>query len=133
MWISPEYFTRIIARTGWGKTFRLLIPMIRGWVGPAVISSVEPDIFLSTVRARQYRWPAGRRRILPRKVHSFTGSRWERPARELYPVWVVECMPAANKVAHGYPEVRIDPIAGCERYATALDLDRARSQWFGTR
>lgn len=125
VWISPEYFTRIIARTGWGKTFRLLIPMIRGWVGPAVISSVEPDIFLSTVRARQYRWPGGRRRILPRKVRSFNGDRWERPAREEYPVWVVECMPAANKVAHGYPEVRIDPIVGCERYATALRRARA--------
>ena len=125
VWITPEYFTRIVARTGWGKTFRLLIPMIRGWVGPAVISSVEPDIFLSTVHARQHRWPAGRRRIVPRKVRSFSGTRWERPHPEEYPVWVIECMPETNKVAHGYPQVRIDPIAGCERYATALRRARA--------
>lgn len=126
LWICAEYCTRIVARPNWGKTFRLLIPMIRGHVGPAVVSSVEPDIFLSTVMARRYRWPDGRRRWLPRKVRAFTGTQWRRPQPEEYPVWVVECLPRSNRVAPDWcHRVRWDLIAGCERYATALRRARA--------
>ena len=54
VWADWEQRTRIIARTGWGKGARLLIPIIRALPGPALVASTEPSIFTQTVLARTH-------------------------------------------------------------------------------
>lgn len=118
LWLNWEQKLRIIARSGWGKTLRLLVPIIRALPGPALISSVEPEIFTSTVLARQFRRRPARWRVqllLP----SF------RMVRE-YPVFVIDFASVHSKMAAGWPPIRWNPIPGCEdptvatRRATAL-------------
>lgn len=106
LWLNWEQRLRIIARSGWGKTLRLLVPIIRRLPGPAVISSIEPEIFMSTVLARKYRRRPTRFRVLRllpayRKVKA-------------HPVFVVDCTSPATRFAAGWPEVRWNPIPGCQ-------------------
>ena len=106
VWADWEQRIRIIARTGWGKGARLLIPMIRALPGPALISSTEPGIFTMTVQARTHRrdpvrWPWLR----------FLDGRFGR-SRE-YPVAVVDFSDPAHRWAAGYPQVRWNPIPAC--------------------
>ena len=112
VWADWEHRIRIIARTGWGKGARLLIPMIRALPGPALISSTEPGIFTMTVQSRTHRrdpvrWP------------------WLRPldgrfgrSRE-YPVAVVDFSDPAHRWAAGYPAVRWNPIPACTDHTIA--------------
>ena len=105
LWVNLEQRVRIIARPGWGKTTRLLIPIIRQLHGPALISSTEPEIFTSTVLARAERRLPGR-------------FGYRHPARS-YPIAVVDCSPG-NRITGGkYPTVTWNPIPGCEDFGVA--------------
>lgn len=113
-----EQRVRIVARTGWGKTARLLVPIIRGLPGPALISSTEPAIFNQTVQARHHRrrhlrWP-----LLDRLA------RHRLPVGE-YPVAVVDCSPASSRWTSGWPQARVNPIQGSANWATADRRARA--------
>ena len=106
VWADWEQRIRIIARTGWGKGARLMIPMIRALPGPALISSTEPAIFTMTVQARTHRRDPGRWPWL-----RFFDSRFGR-TRE-YPIAVVDFSDPAHRWAAGYPKVRWNPIPAC--------------------
>ncbi|TQM01668.1 type IV secretory system conjugative DNA transfer family protein [Pseudonocardia kunmingensis] len=112
MWADFEQRIRILARVGWGKTDRLLVPIIRGLPGPAMISSTEPKIFERTVlartcRPRTLRWPWLTRLARP----------WL-PVRE-YPVAVVDMSAPEYRYAAGYRRIRWNPIEGCEDFNVA--------------
>lgn len=112
VWADWEQRIRIIARTGWGKGARLLIPMIRALPGPALISSTEPSIFTMTVQARSHRrdpqrWPRLR-----------LGDGTRRRSRK-YPVAVVDFSDPASRWAAGYPKVRWNPIPACRDHSVA--------------
>lgn len=112
LWATWQQRMRIIARTGWGKTSRLLVPIIRRLPGPAVISSTEPAIFEQTVLARQWRRSRLRWTWLDWLVQ-----RWL-PVRE-YPIAVVDLSPPDARFAAGYPSVRWNPITGAADYTLA--------------
>ncbi len=117
LWCDWEQRVRIVARQGWGKTLRLLVPIIRRLPGPAVISSIEAEIFLSTVVARQHRRRPtrfGLLRVLPayRRVRK-------------YPVFVVDFTSVATRIAAGYPQIRWNPIPGCADPVVATSRARA--------
>lgn len=112
LWADWEQRIRIVARTGWGKTDRLLVPIIRALPGPALVGSIEPGIFDKTVTARQFRRPALRWRWL-----SWLARPWL-PRRE-YPVAVVDFSAPDRRFAAGYPTVRWSPIVGCADYPVA--------------
>ncbi|CRK59271.1 Putative traG-family protein [Alloactinosynnema sp. L-07] len=112
LWADWEQRVRIIARTGWGKTYRLLIPIIRDLPGPALISSIEPDIFIHTVTARTRRRKHLRWRPLDRAAR-----RWL-PTHD-HPVAVADFSAPEHRFAAGYPTVRWNPINGCEHFGTA--------------
>lgn len=124
LWLSFDRRVRIVGYSGWGKTSRLLVPIVRGLPGAALVSSTEPDIFLSTVKARETRWWNGRPRRLPKRVKAnpFTSrpTRWVRPRPDQFPVHVVDCLPQQGRVTGGYPSVTWNPIPGCEDYTVAL-------------
>lgn len=112
LWADWEQRVRIIARTGWGKTWRLLIPIIRNLPGSTVISSTEPEIFTSTVHARQFRRPPVR----------WPWLRWLVPAwraRVEYPVTVVDFSSPDIRYAAGYPQVEWHPINECDDFNIA--------------
>jgi hypothetical protein len=113
LWANWESRIRIIAGPGWGKTFRLLVPIIRALPGAAFVSSTEPDIFATTVTARQFRRPPVRWEWLRLLVPAW------RKARE-YPVAVVDFSDAHVRFAAGYPAVVWNLINGCERFPVAL-------------
>jgi hypothetical protein len=113
LWANWESRIRIVAGPGWGKTFRLLVPIIRDLPGAAFVSSTEPDIFASTVTARQYRLPPVRWEWL----------RWFVPAwrrKREFPVAVVDFSEPQVRFAAGYPSVVWNLICGCERFTVAL-------------
>lgn len=112
LWADWEQRIRIVARTGWGKTDRLLVPIIRALPGPALVASIEPAIFDKTVTARQFRRPALRWRWLTRLARP-----WLRIVE--YPVAVVDFSAPDRRFAAGYPAVRWSPILGCADYAIA--------------
>ncbi|MGH3709282.1 MAG: type IV secretory system conjugative DNA transfer family protein [Pseudonocardiaceae bacterium] len=112
LWADWEQRIRVVARTGWGKTSRLLVPIIRALPGPALVSSTEPGIFEQTVLARQFRRPALRWRWL-----SMLLRRWL-PVIE-YPIRVVDFSAPEQRYAAGYPRVRWSPIPGCEDFTLA--------------
>ncbi|MBA3339338.1 MAG: TraM recognition domain-containing protein [Geodermatophilaceae bacterium] len=92
-----ELRVRVIARTGWGKTSRLLVPIVRGLPGAALVGSTRPDLFEQTVCTRDdYSPTAPRRRVM-----------------------VVDFSEAAHRIAAGYERVVWDPIAGCEDLTVA--------------
>lgn len=113
LWADWEQRIRIIARTGWGKTYRLLIPMIRDLPGPALVSSIEPEIFNHTVTARTHRRRRLRWRVVDRLARSWL-------PRGEYPVAVVDFSAPEHRFAAGYPRVRWNLIGGCEHFATAM-------------
>lgn len=91
VWVDFEKRVRIIARPGWGKTSRLLVPIARGVPGAALIGSVKADLFEQTVTARQARGK----------------------------VRVVDFSTPSARIAEGYEEVQWNPIAGCEDLSVA--------------
>ena len=105
LWVNLEQRVRIIARPGWGKTTRLLIPIIRQLHGPALISSTEPEIFASTVLAR-----ATRRR---------PGRFGYRPGERSHPIAVVDCSPDRRITGGKYRTAKWNPIPGCQDFAVA--------------
>ncbi|WP_157495430.1 type IV secretory system conjugative DNA transfer family protein [Kutzneria sp. 744] len=113
LWADWEQRVRIQAWNGWGKTLRLLVPIIRALPGPALISSTEPQIFESTVQARQFR----QRPIRWRWV-GLVLRRWF-PTLE-YPVAVAEFGPARLRSTAGYRRVEWNLIDGSEDMTTAL-------------
>jgi len=118
LWFNFETRLRIVARQGWGKSWRLLIPIIRQLPGPAMISSIEAEIFTATVKARMWRLPPVRfswMRLLRRK--------WRTPVR--YPVHVVDLSSPASKFASGFPAVRWNPIVGSQDFRVASNRARA--------
>ena len=112
VWADWEQRIRIIARTGWGKGARLLIPIIRSLPGPALVASTEPSIFTQTVLARAHR----------RDPHRFPWLRLINRAvgrvRE-YPVAVVDFSDPANRWAAGWPRARWNPIPACADHTIA--------------
>jgi type IV secretion system protein VirD4 len=118
LWADFEQRVRIIARQGWGKTLRLLVPIVRSLPGPAVISSIEAEIFLSTVTARQYRRRPTRYPILRLLLPSYR-------AVHTYPVFVVDHTSVQTRIAAGYPQVRWNPIPGCQDPIVATNRARA--------
>ncbi|MGH3683469.1 MAG: type IV secretory system conjugative DNA transfer family protein [Pseudonocardiaceae bacterium] len=112
LWADWEQRIRVVARTGWGKTSRLLVPIIRALPGPALVSSTEPGIFEQTVTARRFRRPALRWRWL-----SVALRRWL-PVAE-YPIAVVDFSAPDARYAAGYPRLRWSPITGCADFAVA--------------
>ncbi|MGS0684592.1 type IV secretory system conjugative DNA transfer family protein [Nakamurella sp. GG22] len=112
VWADWEQRIRIIARTGWGKGARLLIPIIRTLPGPALVASTEPSIFTQTVLARTHR----------RDPHRFPWLRFinrEVGRVRRYPVAVVDFSDPANRWAAGYPNVRWNPIPACVDHTIA--------------
>jgi hypothetical protein len=112
VWADWEQRIRIIARTGWGKGARLLIPMIRELPGPALVASTEPSIFTQTVLARTHRRDPIRfpwLRLIGRDVG------WVRR----YPVAVVDFSDPAHRWAAGWPRVRWNPIPACADHTIA--------------
>lgn len=91
VWVDFEHRVRVIARTGWGKTSRLLVPIARDLPGAALIGSVKGDLFEQTVLARRER---GR-------------------------VRVIDFSDPSARIAEGYDEVQWDPIPGCEDLTVA--------------
>ena len=91
LWVDFEKRVRIIARPGWGKTSRLLVPISRGVPGAALIGSVKGDLFEQTVAAREKRGT----------------------------VRVVDFSAPSDRIAEGYTEVQWNPIAGCEDLSVA--------------
>ena len=117
LWVNFEARLRIIARTGWGKSWRLLIPMIRQLPGPAVITSIEAEIFTATVKARMWRRPPVRfswMRLLRRT--------WRTPVR--YPVVVADLSSPESRFAAGFPQLRWNPIVGAENFKVAATRAR---------
>lgn len=112
IWADWEQRIRIVARTGWGKTDRLLVPIIRALPGPALVASIEPGIFERTVLARQRRRLALRWRWLSLLL------RRNRLVRD-YPVAVVDVSAPDRRYAAGYPQVHWSPIVGCVDYHIA--------------
>jgi len=112
LWADWEQRIRIVARTGWGKTERLLVPIIRQLPGAAVVSSTEPGIFEKTVAARQHGHATLRWTWL-----TWLMRRWL-PANER-PVAVVDFTPPEQRYAAGYPRVRWSPIVGSEDFTIA--------------
>ena len=118
LWFNFETRLRIVARAGWGKSWRLLIPIIRSLPGAAVVTSVEPEIFTTTVKARMWRKPPVRfawMRLLRKK--------WRTEVR--YPVYVADLSAPESKFASGFPAVRWNPIVGCENFKVATNRARA--------
>lgn len=113
LWANWELRIRIQAWPGWGKTLRLLVPIIRALPGPALISSTEPRIFESTVQARQFRQRPLRWRWL-----TWALRRWF-PTRE-YPIAVAEFGPARLRSTAGYRRIEWNLIDGSEDMTTAL-------------
>jgi hypothetical protein len=112
VWADWEQRIRIIARTGWGKGARLLIPMIRALPGPALVASTEPSIFTQTVLARTHRRDPHRFPFL-RLVTRDVG----RVRR--YPVAVVDFSDPAHRWAAGWPRVRWNPVPACADHTIA--------------
>ena len=118
LWFNFETRLRIVARSGWGKSWRLLIPIIRNLPGAAVITSVEAEIFTATVKARMWRRPPVRfawMRLL-RKA-------WRGDTR--FPVFVADLSAPESKFAAGFPLVRWNPIVGAENFKMATARARA--------
>ena len=115
LWASFEVRVRVIARTGWGKTSRLLVWIARDLPGAALIGSTKADLFEQTVRARQ-RGPR-----LPRGWRWWQRPRYG-PAR---PVLVVDFSERTRRYAAGFDRVRWNPILGCEDYQLATRRARA--------
>ena len=118
LWFNFETRLRIVARQGWGKSWRLLIPIIRQLPGPAMISSIEAEIFTATVKARMWRRPPVRfawLRLLRKK--------WRTLAR--FPVHVVDLSSPESKFASGFPAVRWNPIVGSQDFRVASNRARA--------
>src|SRR6478609_4975911 len=105
LWVDLEQRVRIIARPGWGKTRRLLIPIIRQLHGPALVSSTEPEIFTATVQARARRRTPGRFGV-------------RHPVRD-HPVAVIDCSPNHRITGGKYGTVKSNPIPGCENFVIA--------------
>ncbi|PRZ39678.1 type IV secretory pathway TraG/TraD family ATPase VirD4 [Antricoccus suffuscus] len=97
IWVNFEQRVRIIARPGWGKTSRLLVPIARDVPGAALIGSVKADLFEQTVIARQARGQ----------------------------VRVVDFSDPTDRIADGYTPVQWDPIPGCEDLTVATRRARA--------
>jgi hypothetical protein len=112
LWADWEQRIRIVARTGWGKTDRLLVPIIRALPGATVVNSTEPGIFEKTVTARQFRRPALRWWWLNLALR-----RWL-PVVE-YPVAVVDFTAPDQRYAAGYPRVWWSPIPDCADFTIA--------------
>ncbi|GAB2992389.1 type IV secretory system conjugative DNA transfer family protein [Saccharothrix stipae] len=111
LWAHFEQNIRILGRTGWGKTLRLLIPIIRDLPGAAMVLSIEPAVFTHTVLARRHRPSRPARaplRWLPR----------HRRMRE-YPVAAADFSDPAHRFTAGFPQVRWNPIDGCADFAVA--------------
>ena len=97
VWVDWEKRIRVIARPGWGKTSRLLVPWARSVPGAALIGSVKADLFQQTVAARENRGA----------------------------VRVVDFSDPMHRFAAGYDEVRWDPIPGCQDMTVATRRARA--------
>lgn len=112
LWARFETNVRIIAHSGWGKTLRLLVPIVRQLPGAALVSTNEQQLFTHTVLARRYRRPPVRwpvLRLLPRN----------RRVTE-YPVLVADFSDPDNRWAAGFEQVRWNPIPGCEDHFVAV-------------
>ena len=118
LWFNFETRLRIVARQGWGKSWRLLIPIIRQLPGAAMISSVEAEIFTSTVKSRMWRLPPVRYRWM-----RLLRKKWRTEVR--YPVFVVDLSAPESKFAAGFPLVRWNPITGSEIFKVATNRARA--------
>jgi hypothetical protein len=105
LWVDLEQRVRIVAPPGWGKTRRLLIPIIRQLHGPVLISSTEPEIFTATVQVRAARRIPGR-------------FGYRHPER-MYPVAVVDCSPDRRITGGTYGAAAWNPIPGCQNFVIA--------------
>jgi len=105
LWADLEQRVRIVAPPGWGKTRRVLIPVIRQLHGPVLISSTEPEIFTATVQARACRRTPGRFGY--------------RHPEHMYPVAVIDCSPDRRITGGKYGAATWNPIPGCENFVIA--------------
>ena len=112
LWADWEQRCRVIARTGWGKTKRVLIPLIRSAPGAVLVSSIEPEIFTHTVQAR-----ARRRRRLRWRWLTWMCWHWL-PVSDC-PIAVLDFSSPAVRYSSGYPRVEWNLITGCEDFAVA--------------
>ena len=113
LWVSSNRRVRIVARSGWGKSHRLMIPIIRNLVGPALVSSIETDIFTATVKAREWRWPDGRPRWFPERVPANPfmpddKATWQRPEKQRYPVYRDRLLPGGGEADHEIPVTALE-------------------------
>jgi type IV secretory pathway TraG/TraD family ATPase VirD4 len=61
VWLSWNQMLRIIGPSDWGKTLRILVPLLRDLPGPTIAASTKPDLYELTAPARARR---GRIRVL---------------------------------------------------------------------
>lgn len=57
LWANWEVSLRVVAPPAAGKTYRLLVPIILGAPGPALVTSVKRDIYEATVARRELLGP----------------------------------------------------------------------------
>jgi hypothetical protein len=107
-----EYPLRILAAPGWGKTQRLLVPIIRHLPGAALVSSVEPSIYSLTVATRACR------RLHLRWGWLDTLARPVLHTRE-HPIFAVSFAPQGLDWAPGAVQVSWSPIPECTDYSVA--------------
>lgn len=112
LWVDFEQRIRIVGRPGWGKTARLLVGITRSLPGPALVSTMEPELFAQTVLARQFRRPRLRWLWLTLLLRKWLST-------VEFPVAVVDFSPADNRWAAGFPPVHWSPIPGCDNPSIA--------------
>jgi type IV secretion system protein VirD4 len=70
--IGLENSVLVLAAPRQGKTSQVVIPWVTDWPGPAIVTSVRPDVALATLELRR---PGGR----PVAVMDLTGTTWPDP------------------------------------------------------
>lgn len=119
LWASPELRMKVVARTGWGKTSRLLIDIVRHVPGACLVGTTAADLFERTVRARQHAGHA------PRGWRFWTAGFWRPAPLPDRPVWVVDFSDPTHRIADGFPRLTWNPVRGCRDLNVALRRGRA--------
>jgi type IV secretory pathway TraG/TraD family ATPase VirD4 len=69
--IGLENSVLVLAAPRVGKTSQVVIPWVTDWPGPAIVTSVRPDVALATLELRRRRGPVA--------VMDLTGATWPQP------------------------------------------------------
>jgi type IV secretory pathway TraG/TraD family ATPase VirD4 len=73
LWLPIANSVLLLAAPRQGKTSQVIIPWLRSWPGPALVTSVRRDVILATHQLRTHRGPTA--------VMDLSGTRWPHPLR----------------------------------------------------